>query len=300
MHNASIKPSTGAAYTQHWNAFVHFLTQHQLANTLPASSQSILLFLAHLHEAGRKYSTIRSYASAISFRHKLLHKPDPCASLPITKLFTGILNIEKTQSNTAGLKPITKNILHTLLNTIPFITLCPYTRAMIRALFLVTYYACLRAGEAVISNDVSHTLHLHQVQLVKVGATNSFHIHFRSYKHSNHATPLIVIPPSGDNLTCPVIALSTYLRHRGSSPGPIFLSLTHAPITRDYFTAILKQAVVLAGYQDKSFNTHSFRIGRATQMAMDNVPDHVIKATGRWKTNAFLKYIRIQAIYSPS
>ena len=47
-------------------------------------------------------------------------------------------------------------------NIIPFLAHLHEARSpgpLLRASFLVTYYACLPAGEAVISNADSHTLH---------------------------------------------------------------------------------------------------------------------------------------------
>ena len=40
------------------------------------------------------------------------------------------------------------------------------------------------------------------------------------------------------------------------------------------------------------YNTHSFRIGRATQLAKDNETEATIKSTGGWKSAAYNKYIR--------
>jgi len=48
----------------------------------------------------------------------------------------------------------------------------------------------------------------------------------------------------------------------------------------------------MAGYSPKSFNTHSFRIGRATDMALEGCSDQQIKLAGRWKSYAFKDYIK--------
>ena len=40
------------------------------------------------------------------------------------------------------------------------------------------------------------------------------------------------------------------------------------------------------------YNTHSFRICRATQLAKDNATEATIKSTGGWKSAAYNKYIR--------
>ena len=61
----------------------------------------------------------------------------------------------------------------------------------------------------------------------------------------------------------------------------------------------LKSAVQFCGQDPRRFDTHSFRIGRASQLAADNASDLTIRATGRWKSNAFLEYIRPHSVILP-
>lgn len=41
------------------------------------------------------------------------------------------------------------------------------------------------------------------------------------------------------------------------------------------------------------FRPHSFRIGRATDLAKQGVSESEIKALGRWESRAFQNYIRL-------
>ena len=43
----------------------------------------------------------------------------------------------------------------------------------------------------------------------------------------------------------------------------------------------------------RQFNTHSFRIGAATSAKHARVSDSHLKALGRWKSDAYLKYVRL-------
>jgi hypothetical protein len=58
-------------------------------------------------------------------------------------------------------------------------------------------------------------------------------------------------------------------------------------------TAAVKKVAVEMGFDPSKFRTHSLRIGGASMLAAANVPDYVIQVQGRWKSLAFLDYIRI-------
>jgi hypothetical protein len=66
-----------------------------------------------------------------------------------------------------------------------------------------------------------------------------------------------------------------------------------ARLTYGEFTAKIKAVAKGEGYDEAHFHTHSFRIGGASALAARGVPDHVIQSVGRWKSLAFLAYIRL-------
>ena len=43
----------------------------------------------------------------------------------------------------------------------------------------------------------------------------------------------------------------------------------------------------------RKFNTHSFRIGGATSAKWAGVSDSHLKALDRWRSDAYLKYVRL-------
>jgi len=58
-------------------------------------------------------------------------------------------------------------------------------------------------------------------------------------------------------------------------------------------TAAIKEDLADAGYDVSKFTGHSMRIGCATTLAANNVPDHLIQAIGRWSSDCYKRYIRI-------
>ena len=51
----------------------------------------------------------------------------------------------------------------------------------------------------------------------------------------------------------------------------------------------------LAGYDQHSYASHSFRIGAATMAAAAGLPAWLIKAMGRWSSDACQTYIQCSA-----
>ena len=63
-------------------------------------------------------------------------------------------------------------------------------------------------------------------------------------------------------------------------------------ITRDEAAAFIKRLAVARGYDADRYSTHSMRAGGATALAVKGVEPRLIKLAGRWKSDAFLGYIR--------
>ena len=61
---------------------------------------------------------------------------------------------------------------------------------------------------------------------------------------------------------------------------------------------MLKQQLSELHYNPDHYNSHSFRIGKATTMAEEGYSDIQIANLGRWKSNAYKSYIKPQIIYS--
>ena len=64
-------------------------------------------------------------------------------------------------------------------------------------------------------------------------------------------------------------------------------------LSYDTLSKHIKAAAVRLGLNPKFFSTHSLRIGGASALAAAGVPDYIIQTMGRWKSLAFLLYIRL-------
>ena len=87
-------------------------------------------------------------------------------------------------------------------------------------------------------------------------------------------------------LLCPVSALLKYLAVRGSQEGLLFKFRNNSPLTKSKFVAKFRPLLQQAGI------FRSFRIGAATTAAANGVEDSTIQTLGRWKSSAYLPYVR--------
>ena len=92
--------------------------------------------------------------------------------------------------------------------------------------------------------------------------------------------------------TCPVKAMETYLGIRPEGRGPLFCHIDGSPLTRYQFDAVLKKTLFESGVGARQYGTHSFRIGAATTAALKGIPAEQIMTMGRWRSDAYLRYIR--------
>ena len=99
-------------------------------------------------------------------------------------------------------------------------------------------------------------------------------------------------------LYCPIKFLLEYLELRGSNPGPLFIDLDSSPVSRNAFSEQPALAMKISGFNPSYYKGHSFRIGAATLAAQQGCSDAQIRAMGRWKSESFKKYIRIESAIS--
>ena len=68
------------------------------------------------------------------------------------------------------------------------------------------------------------------------------------------------------------------------------------PVSRKAFADLLALVFRHFGLPLGKYKSHSFRIGAASMAAEQGLSDAQIRLMGRWKSNAFKKYIRINSL----
>ena len=257
-----------------------------VGDTLPMSENHLHLYIADMHSNNYKHATILTHISAISHYHKINNLPDPTATYSTSKILTGVRNLQDNLPDAR--RPITRQILKGLIVAIRACSADRYQYYLYKSLYTLMYYACLRASEVISTESPEHIVQMSQVSFLT--DNKSFYLSFTSYKHcSDSSFKLIVTTTSTPD--CPVKNMENYLAVRGTQPGPLY-HIAGVPLTRHQFSNTLNHCLKYLKLDPSHFNTHSFRIGRTTDMAAANVPHTTIKHIGRWKSNAFMKYVR--------
>ena len=235
---------------------------------------------AHRH---LKASTIRTHLSSIAYHHQMSGMNSPTDSFIAAKL---LASYEKQDTPPRVRKAITNPILKKLIKSVKAHPYDPHTKALYVCLFSLMYHALLRCSEISFSTLNSHNLTLSQIKLRKSSLRVTC-----SYKHSKAAPAPLKVSSTKDS-ACPVNACRKFLRLRGNKPGPLFCRGKNTPLKRNQIVCLLSRHLALLGLNPKKYNTHSFRYGKATDMAKNGSSHAQIALAGRWRSNAFLKYIK--------
>ena len=231
-----------------------------------------------------------TYTSAFSFVHKLKGVTDPKSSFVVQKALSDTL---KMHDRVDSRLPITTIILEKLILSLDNVVDNPYLRTLFKAMYTVSFFALMRVGEITSNADKSVALNLDQIQF----RDNHVLINIRRFKHNAKRQPFELVLIKQRNVTiCPVQALRDYLTIRGYHDGPLFCLPNLEPVSRDLFTKYLKLNLSFCGLNTDLYKSHSFRIGGATYYAELGLSDEQIRLIGRWKSNAFKKYIRSKRI----
>lgn len=279
--------ATWQTYSQAFKSVVNFGNMFSLNITLPIPPITLALFVSHLYASRYAPSTICTYISSLGFLHKMQGFSDPTKSFLLQKALQGAQKL-KPQIDTR--LPITWPILNRLVNATSYCIGSLYKQQMFKSMLLLAFAAFLRVGEMTVSNkNVQNVLKLENIQWEQ---SKGIKVIFKNYKHSKGRTHMLHIANKKQGL-CSVTALKGYIKMRGSTPGCLYIDIAGKPITRTEFTQMLHAVLSFCKLDPSVYKSHSLRIGAACQATAKGFSDAQIREMGRWKSDAFKKYIRL-------
>ena len=229
----------------------------------------------------------------LAWKHKISALSDPTKGYRLMKV---LKTLHKLNPKKEKVRPIGLELLHKCSGRVSSLGLSPYLETLLRAILFLGYYGCLRVGEMVHSSHGNHCLQHKDTGFSRGGV---YRFTLNSFKHS--LAPKTLLLSRADNWDlCPIRVLAEYYLVRPSIDGPLFVFQDGRVATRAFVAKHLKDLVTRLGMDPKLYNTHSLRVGRASDLALAGASPSVIKDTGRWNSDAYLNYVRFNLFHLPT
>ena len=294
-------------YHKIWKKFNEFIIQ---LDRIPRTWEDrTALYCAYLIcIRGLKSSTVRSYVSAI----KAVLRKDGYEWSDDKVLLSTLTKSCKLKNDTVKTRlPIQQGLLDLILFDIrrKFETQ-PYLEAMYITAYLFAYYGLMRVGEIA---DSQHSVKAKNVHESK-SKNKILIILYTSKTHGIDKNPqkikligknyLEVLDITNKQFSskgqkmgkfCPVEWARKYITMRGPrlhDDENLFRFSDGSNIQAHHLRELLRSTIKSFGLDPSLYDTHSFRIGRATDLFKQNTSVDNIKHLGRWKSNAVYKYLR--------
>ena len=260
---------------------------------IPLVEATVCRFTAYLYSSRLSSSTIRLYLSSIRF----YQIAGGFGNVPLDTfshlhyVLRGVARNQPINGRPARL-PITVDVLHLLF--------CVWDRSppryewtMLWAACTLGFFAFLQSGEFTVTQDWGGPrLTLADIQVDSRSNPTYLTVTLWNSKTDPFGQGCTSYVGRSRSLVCPVVALLAYLAVRPLAPGPLFIHADGSPLTRSQLVASVRTTLQHMGMDTSCFSGHSFRIGAATAAAQAGLPDSLIQTLGRWKSAAFLRYIR--------
>lgn len=258
----------------------------------PAPLDDVVTFISYLFHRGYAPSSATSYVAAISFWHKINNMPDHTANFLVTKALEGYRRMRPTFDSRI---PITYETLCSIIHILPAVCFSKYEASLFSAAFSLAFFGLFRVSEIVVSSGqhVARASHMDDISITPTNKCQTITVRLRVSKTSQSGASVSVPICQVSGEVCAVDLMARYLKLRCSLSDYLFCHVNGQPLTRYQFGAILSKCVEYLQLPSRSYRTHSFRIGAATWLSSRGVSDDVIKKMGRWKSDAFKKYIRL-------
>jgi integrase len=246
--------------------------------SLPATSETLSLYLADILSAGRKVSTATRRAAAVAHYHRqagLINPMNP----DVRGLLTAAQRMRGEQ--TRQMRALTLEQLHAIAELLT--QDATQQSIMDRELLVLGFASALRRSNLV-ALDLSH---------VEFSGGNLI-LHIGREKQDQSGRGRLIGVPAGHDVTCPVFCTREWLKIRGTAAGPFFCRLdTLQALRPDYVLRAVRRGVKRLGLDPLQYGGHSLRAGFITAAGEAGAGELVIAAqSGHRSMEVLRRYFR--------
>lgn len=282
---ASLSPSTRKMYRIDWNIFSEWCDYNKF-NPLPASAETLCLFLTDQHTGGFAPATLIRRMAAIALAHERAGFDSPTKLPAVKKLMKGI---KRTTTH-----EVIKKSAATVDRVQEMISHCPETLIGMRdkALLLLGFAGAFRRSElvALTINDIIKT-------------DDGIKVMIKRSKTDQEGKGCIIAIPNGPNLRV-VDNLFAWLKAGKITKGPLFRSIRksnkvqEAALSTESVAKIIKRYAIKCGYNVDNFSGHSLRAGLITSAAKAGASINKIMEISRHSDiNTLVGYVRNENLF---
>jgi len=285
LERGRFAPNTEKSYTQDWKMFSRFCDRASRSN-LPATTDTIALYLTDLLCHGRKVSTAVRRTSGISHMHRMNGYPSPVTE-KIWRMLSGAKRLRQEQPR--QMKPLTLDQVRTISGMLAAEETIEAIRD--RAIFVLGFTSALRRS------NITELL-LEDVAFVPQGVV----LKIRREKCDQEGKGRTIGVASGQHAdTSLPQCLRDWLAVRGVSPGPLFTTVRERQIRKLSPAAvgrIVKRGVERLGLDQTKYAGHSLRSGFVVTAGEAGV-SHLIIAehVGHKRLDTLRRYFRPSDVF---
>ncbi len=242
-----------------------------------SEEQQLSGFVAWFSLEGYKPATIKTYFAHVC---KCIQSRNPSInSSEANSLIRGTYCLQ--QGKGFSRKPVTTVMLKQLISSLPNIAVNRYMSVLWQSMVSLMFFSLLQVGEVVQSD---HTLHFQNVRISQNPCQIVLKFHMAKNDHTGQIGQVSAVHPKGDSGIDLVNKLLNYLVMRPKPKHmeePLYVDMLGLPISECQFQNMLSKAKKILGWSHW-VTSHSFRMGRATQLFLNGILVHWIKQMGRW------------------
>lgn len=278
--------NTRLAYAGDWTRFVAWCGAHGL-EALPASPETVTLYLAALAEGGKANATRDRALVSIAREHTAAGLATPTTAEAVTATAAGLRreNVRSQRRAADATIPMLRAASMAMGDDL--------TGLRNRALLLLGFAGGFRRSELV-SLDVADLV------FGDDGITATVR---RSKTDQTGKGFLKPIPYGSHPATCPVRAVKAWLAATGLEAGPLFRDVRGGKVGEDALcdrtvARVVKAAATTAGLDDAAFSGHSLRAGLVTTAYRAGKSlDSIMATTGHKNVQTVMGYVRRASLF---
>ena len=233
---------------------------------IPATPETVELYVCDLLRLGRKVSTLERHAAGIAYHHRIRGYESPCGP-ELRTLLSGArrtLGQEPDQKEAIGIEDLRRMVkaidAHTPIG------------ARDRALLLFGFASALRRSNLASLLRENLTFHARGIQVW---------ISHEKQDRENRGRRIAILHGK-HKTTCPVRAVKAWLEYRGDGPGPLFQRCRNGRVTGhailpNRIGQIVQESAARIGLDRSLYGAHSMRAGYVSE-ALANGADAILVA----------------------